>query len=271
MVSSITSGSVGELQATTQHRVLLITCQGAGRSSIFREPEVRYGTTPVPEPQFPTRRHITPVSTVFTTAITAYRTDVFADHQLVGQLGCNLKVICHVQSVLGYRWECTSMWSMASALPAVRSCGSAVLAGRSAGSFLANSMKSFSSLKYPHRLGGTCSLSRNRKGGLLLAWRRPAMQFTVDLHLVPRLIMSGCISLLRLYVLLDCTGRTLHIPSLAVFVVGLWNLVSWAEDLRLGVFETRMQKCVGQSKGRLDKLHKNSFMMYAVHRILFAR
>ena len=34
------------------------------RPSIFRKPEVRCNTTPVPEPQVPTRRHITPVTTV---------------------------------------------------------------------------------------------------------------------------------------------------------------------------------------------------------------
>jgi hypothetical protein len=55
------------------------------------------------------------------------------------------------------------------------------------------------------------------------------------------------------------------------FCVGLWKLVSWAEDLRLGVFVMRMQKCVGQSKGDWINCIKKSFMMYAVHRILFAR
>jgi len=109
---------------------------------------------------------------------------------------------------------------MTSALTAVRSCGSAVLAGRSIGSIPANGMRYFSSLKCPHRLGSTCSLPRNRNWGLLRASSSPAVQFTADLDLMPRLIMSGYISLLPLYALLDLTGRNLHLPSLPVFVLG---------------------------------------------------
>jgi hypothetical protein len=56
--------------------------------------------------------------------------------------------------------------------------------------------------------------------------------------------------------LIGLHGNIFTFTHFTCFCVELWNLISWAEGLRLGMFEMRMRKCVEQSKERLDKLHK---------------